>query len=261
MDKKRVLKKALKISGDVLLYAFIAICIFSVILTITAKKDPDGAATIFGKQMRYVQTESMEKCDQTDVSKFKIKDIPVHSMIFIDVVPKDADEAEKWYSKLEIGDVLTFKYVYVRQETITHRIIDIEEKGTGGYIISLAGDNKSADSENLVQVIDTSDKNSTNYVIGKVTAKNYLFGLLITTLKHPAGIVCLIILPAFAIMLLEIYKVSKLINADRKKKESEEKKKQQSELEELRRRLAELEAQKSSAGEAKNEADSGDGNA
>jgi hypothetical protein len=250
MDKKQVLKKTLKITGDVLLYAFVIICLFSVLLTITAKKDPDGTATIFGRQMRYVQTASMEKCDETDVSKFEIKDIPVNSMIFIEAVPKNAEEAAAWYSDLKVGDVLTFKYVYLRQETITHRIIAIEEKATGGYIIKLAGDNKSENSENLVQVIDTSDANSMNYVIGKVTSTNYLFGLFITTLKHPAGIVCLIIMPAFAIMLFEIYKVMKLINADKKSKENAERQAQKNELEELRRRLAELEANKSDASDS-----------
>ena len=242
MDKKQTLKKALKIGGDVLLYAFVILCLISVVLTIVAKKDPDGTATIFGRQMRYVQTASMEKCDQTDVSEYKIKDIPVNSMIFIETVPTDAEEAKAWYADLKVGDVLTFKYVYVRQETITHRITKIEEKSTGGYLITLEGDNKSENSENISQVIDTTDTLGTNYIIGKVTSTNYLFGLFITTLKHPAGIVCLIILPAFFIMFFEIYRVMKLISADKKKKENEEKLKQQSELEELRRRLAELEA-------------------
>ena len=41
---------------------------------------------------------------------------------------ENAEEAKAWYADLKVGDVLTFKYVYVRQETITHRIIDIEEK-------------------------------------------------------------------------------------------------------------------------------------
>ena len=86
-------KKVWSIVSNVLLYLFIAICLIGVILTITAKKDEDGTATIFGMQMRLVISPSMEKCDATDVSDFEIKDIPVNSMVFIEVVPTDPTEA------------------------------------------------------------------------------------------------------------------------------------------------------------------------
>lgn len=255
MQKTKVLKKAFKIAADVVLYAFILLCLFSVILTITAKKSSDGAATIFGQQMRYVQTESMAKNEETydRISQYEIKDIPIYSMVFIEVVPEDKTEAEKWYDELEVGDVLTFKYVYVRQETITHRLIKKEANGNGGWILTLDGDNKSEGAESSVQVINTSDDPDTaqNYVIGKVVGTNYLFGLFITTLKHPAGIVCLIILPALLILFFEVFKVSRLINADKKKKDNEEKKKQLAELEELRQRLAELEANKQDSDDKK----------
>lgn len=243
MEKKRVLKQAGIITANVLLYLFIAICILGVILTITAKKDADGTATIFSKQIRYVLSPSMERCDATDVSKYKIKDIPTKSMIFIDVVPEDEAEAAQWYADLKIGDVLTFKYVYVRQETITHRITAIEKKSGGGYIISLAGDNKNSSSETLTQTIDTSNSNSPNYVIGKVTGQSYVLGLFVYALKSPVGLISIIIIPSLIIVILEIIKIINMLSADKRKKEQEEKEKQQSELNELRRRLAELEAQ------------------
>ena len=245
MNTGRKLKKALKIVGDVVLYGFIILCLICVFLTITAKKSPDGAATIFGQQMRYVQTESMAKCDATydQIKQYRIKDIPMYSMVFIEVVPEDSAKASKWYDALEIGDVLTFKYVNVRQETITHRLVEKTPDGKGGWILRLEGDNRAEGSQVGSQIIETSDTNSTNYVIGKVVGTNYLFGIAITTLKHPAGIVCLIILPAFVILFFEIFKVVRIINADRKKKFNEQTQKQQNELEELRRRLAELEEQ------------------
>ena len=244
---KRVLKKTLKIAGDVLLYAVVIIALLGVILTIFSKKDSDGAVTVFGRQMRYVLTASMEKCEQTDTSSYDIKDIPVNSMVFIETVPEDEDEAKKWYDALEEGDVLTFKYVYVKQETITHRLVGKTPNKHGGWDLELVGDNQNDNTYTSSQFIDTSDENSTNYVIGKVTGTNYLFGLFITILKHPAGMVCLVILPAFAIMFYEIFKVYRLINADKRERDSEEKKKQQDELDELRRRLAELEASNASA--------------
>ena len=130
MEKTQVVKKVGKVTINVLLYLFIALCIFGVVLTIISKKEPDGTATVLGKQMRVVLSSSMEECDETDVSKFRIKDIPTGSMVFIDAVPKDEEEAEKWYSKLKIGDILTFKYVYVkhpqsRDGPCAHRAQDI----------------------------------------------------------------------------------------------------------------------------------------
>lgn len=241
MGKTQALRKAAKVLANILLYAFMAICIFGVILTITAKKDEDGTATILGKQIRYVLSPSMEECDATDVTKYDIKDIPTGSMVFIDVVPEDEAEAEKWYADLEIGDVLTFKYVYVKQETITHRITDIQQKD-GGYIIMLEGDNKNSDSGTLTQTIDTSQKNSPNYVIGKVTGQSYLFGLFIGALKAPIGIICIVILPSLAILIFEVIKIAGLLGAEKRKKEEEEKEQQQNEIDELRRRVAELEA-------------------
>ncbi|MBO5355395.1 MAG: S26 family signal peptidase [Clostridia bacterium] len=240
--EKQKLKKAGKITVDVITYLFIVLCVLAVVLVITSKRDPDGTSTIFGKQMRYVQSPSMEKCDATDVSAFEIKDIPMRSMVFIETVPDDPAKAAEWYASLKVGDVLTFKYVYVRQETITHRITAIEPKETGGYIISLEGDNKNSEDGALTQKIDTSIENSPNYIIGKVTGQNYPLGLLINALKSPAGIVCIIILPALAIIVLEVIKIVNVFGAERKKKDDEVKAQQQSELEELRARLAQLEA-------------------
>jgi len=245
METRKALKKVGRIALDAIIYLFIALCLVAVVLVITSKKDSDGTATLFGKQMRFVQSPSMEKCEATDVSGFEIKDIPMRSMIFIDVVPDDKAKADEWYADLKVGDVLTFKYVYVRQETITHRITAIEPKETGGYIISLEGDNKSSDDGVLTQEIDTSLENSPNYIIGKVTGQSYPLGLLINVLKSPVGIVCIIILPALAIIVFEIIKIINVFGADRKKKEDKEKEMKQNELDELRRRLAELEAKNS----------------
>ena len=242
MEKTQVIKKTAKIVANVLLYAFIAVCIFGVILTISSKKDADGTATIFGKQMRLVLSPSMEKCDATDVQGYDIKHIPTGSMVFIDVVPEDDAEAEEWYKDLKKGDVLTFKYVYVRQETITHRITDIYKNENGGYTINLEGDNKDSDSEVLTQTIDTSLKNGPNYVIGKVIGQSRLIGLFVRVLKSPIGLVFIVIIPSLIIVILEIIKIIKLLGTGKRKKEQEEKERTANELDELRRRLKELEA-------------------
>ena len=244
MSKKRIAKRIAVITANVLLYSFLIVCFISVTLTLAAKKDEDGASTIFGMQMRYVLTESMEACDATDVSDYDIKDIPQKAMIFVKVVPRDPAEALEWYSDLEVGDVLTFKYVIVRQETITHRIIDIKERTDGrGYIITLRGDNVGEDGTATTQVIDTSDVNGTNYVIGKVVGQSYFLGLVVHLLKQPIGMLFVIILPALIILFFEVIKIVRLFARERKQKADQTISDQQNELEELKRRLAELEGQ------------------
>ncbi len=245
---KAKLKKAGKIILDVLLYLFLAVCVIALVLTITSKKDIDGASELFGYQMRIISSDSMEKCELTDVSDYKIGSLPLRSMIFVKVMPTDEVEADNWYRSLEVGDVLTFRYVYTNQVTITHRIVSIEEKETGGFIIELEGDNKNSDSEQLVQTIDTSNPDDTNYVIGKVTGKSFLLGFIISLLKTPIGIICIVIVPCFIIILLEVLKIVGVYGAEKKKREQEEKQKKEDELEELRRRLAELEVARNKDG-------------
>ena len=242
MSKKAKVKKTIGVLANVLLYVFIAVCFCCVVFSIISKKDPDGTANIFGYQVRFVQSNSMEKCDETDVSAYEIKDIPVKSLVFIKTVPEDEAAAKEWYKTVKVGDVLTFKYVYTRQVTITHRVTDIAEKADGsGYIITLTGDNKNSDSEVLSQTIDTSFTDSPNYVIGRVTGVNHFLGVLVYALKSRVGIVCFIILPCLLVIAYEIWRIVNAVSADKKQKRNDEEAKQQQELEALRRRLAELE--------------------
>lgn len=247
MNRTQVIKKAAKIAATILTYVFIFVCIVGVIFTITAKKDADGTLTILGMQMRVVLSPSMEKCDATDVSEYEIKDIPTKSMVFIETAPEDPEAAAEWYANLKIGDVLTFKYVYVKQETITHRITGIHyEGGEKGYKLMLQGDNKDSDAETLTQIIYTGLENNPNYVVGKVVGQSYFLGLFVSTLKSPVGLVFIVILPCLIIAVLEIMKLVKMLTADKRKAEQEKIERQQNELEELKRRLAELESVRTS---------------
>lgn len=199
-------------------YVFLAICLFSVVFTLFSKKDVDGAAELFGIQMRVVTTDSMAKCDQTDVSAYKIKSLPPRTMVFTELVPSQPQEAQAWYDSLKVGDVLTFRYVYASQVTVTHRITSITPKDGGGYIIRLAGDNKNANTGQLYQTIDTSDLRSPNYVLGKVVAKSYLLGFFVSLLKTNMGIVCILIVPCGILAALEIIKLTELLKKQRQAK-------------------------------------------
>ncbi len=235
-------KKIINLVLNVVTYVFLAICIFALLLSITGKKDADGATDIFGIQMRVVISNSMEKCAETDVSDYPIGSLPIRTLIFIDRVPADALEAEVWYSNIQVGDVLTFRYVYITQETITHRVTGIEPK-EGGYLIHLEGDNKASDANTLTQTIDTTQKNSPNYIIGKVTAKSYPLGLLISALKSPVGIICIIIIPALIIGIFELLRLINALGADKRAKERAEMQRREDELEEVKRQLELLQQQ------------------
>lgn len=242
--KKTITGRIFGVIGNILLYIVIAIALFAVIVSITAKKDIDGTATIFNTQLRFVQSSSMEKCEETDVSKYKIKSIKVKSCIFIEVMPEDETKKAEWLDKIQIGDVLTFKYVYTKQETITHRVIEKEEKLTGGYIITLEGDNKGDGITLGKQVIDTSDDTSPNYIIGKVKGQSYILGLLVYALKSTVGIICLIIIPCLIVIAFQVIRIVRVASKDKKDKAEKTNKDQLNEIEELKRKLAILEEEK-----------------
>ncbi len=242
-------RKLLGVCVNIITYVFFALCVFALVTSVTAKKSPDGATTVLGMQMRVVVSNSMEKCDETDVSAYKIKDIPIKSMVFIETVPADAAEAEAWYSELQVGDVLTFRYVYIQQETITHRITSIAPKEGGGYIIQLAGDNKASDVDTLAQTIDTSLTDSPDYVIGKVVATNYPLGLLTTAVKSPVGIICIVIIPSLIIMIFEIFRMVNVLSEGKRRAEQEKQAARDAELEEMRRQLEALQQQQAQAAE------------
>lgn len=240
---KRKIGSACKIVLTVLLYAVLILGLLLVLISIGTKKDSDGAATLFGYQFRIIQSDSMAKCDQTDVSDYEIKDLPVKTLIIIQTVPQDKEAANEWYEDIEEGDVLTFRYKYTQQVTITHRVKNIryiEEKG--GYEIELVGDNKaSEDQELLAQTIYTWEEDSYNYVIGKVTGASFPLGWLIYAMRSPVGIICLVLIPSLSVIIIEIVRIVNVLGEDKKKKAKEEAQKKEDEIEELKRRLAMLE--------------------
>ena len=239
--KKNALKAILRAVGYFFVAIIAALAVFSISITIASKKDSDGTATAFGHQLRFVRSSSMEKCDLVDVSGYRIKDIPVRSCVFIEVVPTEEPEAEEWYSSLEVGDVLTFKYDYTKQETITHRITKITpNEGNGGYTITLQGDNRSSEDGASTQTIDTSLADSGNYVIGKVVGQSYALGLLVYALKTPVGIVCIFIVPCALIIVWEVIRIARALSSERKEKALAAGQEKDAEIEKLRRQIEEM---------------------
>lgn len=243
--KQKVLK-ALQIAGDVLFCLIIAFALFVLIISVSAKRDADGTANVFGYQLRFVQSGSMEKCDQTDVSGYKIKSIPVKSCVFIKKAPAPDDQQalNEWCSALSVGDVLTFQYskygaANIQDKVITHRIVKIEPK-EGGYIITLEGDNKNDTGSVGQQVIDTTKADGLDYIIGKVEGQSYFLGLCVYALKSPVGLVFIIIVPCMIVIAYEVIKIITVLNKDKKDRQQQEKTAKEDEIALLRKQLEEL---------------------
>lgn len=230
-----MIKKIFKITSDILLYCFIFLGLITIIITLSSKKDIDGATNIFNYQLRLVITDSMDKCSETNVSKYKIKSIPKNSLVLIKKI-EDND-----YKKIKEGDVLTFRYLYTEQVTITHRVKSIVEKDTGGYIIELVGDNKTGESELLVQTIDTSIEESPNYIIGEVVYTSIIIGFILNMLKSSLGIVFIIIIPSFIIILLEVIKIINVTVIENRKLAERKANEKEQEILELKKKLKEME--------------------
>ena len=222
------INKSLSIVANTLVYVFCAICLVLFLFTVFSKRDTDGAVKLFGYEMRVVLSGSMEKHPDVNVADYKIKDIKTGSMVFVRLVPDNVTKAQEFYSKLKVGDVLTFRYDVSKQQisvrhspqmTITHRIIDIQPSDNGGYIITLRGDNQSATGLTDVQIIDTSAEESPNYVVGKVTAKSFLFGWLAYSLKRPLGLAMLIITPCAIIIVWNVVRIVNLLKNGKRQSE------------------------------------------
>lgn len=234
--------KALKKIISVLSYLFILFAAVFTILTINMKGNTKEGMNLFGYQMLVVETESMEPNPLVDVSKFDIKSIKKDAMVFVELV--DEKDPYKFYENIEVNDVVTFRYmVGNRQETITHRVIEREEID-GGFIFTLRGDNINEDGTTSCQIINTTEKDSFNYIIGEVKGVSYGIGVVITILKSKVGLICAIIIPCVILIIGEVIKIANELNKDKKKKSKEkeiELDNKTKELEELKRRLLELE--------------------
>lgn len=238
-----IVKKAGKILSNAVLYAFVLLGLLSVVLTLTAKRSQDGTVRILGYEGRIVLSGSMEKCEATwdEIRGYRIKDIPLRSMIVVQTVPQEPSEARAWYGALSVGDVLTFRYFYNGQVTVTHRIRAIEEKPSGGYIIRLIGDNRSDEAWGSVeQVIDTDQSEiSPNFVLGKVVGQSPAIGWVIYAKKKPTCLLFFIILPSALLILYEIVRIRTILHTGKEEAAARER---DEEVELLRQKIAALEA-------------------
>lgn len=152
----------------------------AILIIAASPKMEDGTTRIFGHELRLVATNSMADNGNVDTSGYKIGSFDKDTLVAVECVPDDEKAALDWYAGVKVGDVLTVRYTYNVQMTITHRVTEVRAKDDGsGYIISLKGDNYSSDAGTLSQVIDTSDPLKMHYVIGRVVWKSHTVGVIV----------------------------------------------------------------------------------
>lgn len=238
-NTKKKRNKALKIMGNVIFYTvfafFFAVACFSVTSRLTGGRIGDS-------QYLVVVSSSMagEKQEEYD-----IKTIPVKSLIKVDLI-KDGKEDE-FYSSLKKGDVITFNYIPLDNNTITHRIIsDPTRLEDGTYVYELKGD--AVEGEGNIQTLYSDGRNGE--ILGKVSFVSLPLGEMYFFISSKVGTVVLVILPSSAICVFEIAKIIYVVSENNRKKkeavelaEKETKAKEiedkNKEIEELRRQLEE----------------------
>lgn len=249
---KSLFQKILDVIVTIIVVLVVIIAILVLLITITSKKSPDGAMNVFGYQMRTILTGSMEKCqhkdtnvecDHVDVSGYSVGHLPIDTMIFIELVPQNEQDAQKWYSSLKVGDVLTFR-CDLADLAITHRIIDIDPVGNG-YEITLMGDNRGDDGNASEQTLRTDQMDNSNYVIGKVVGHNLFLGKLVKLIKQPLGVVIVIIAPCLLIVIVEIIRIISILLLSKREKEQEKNEQNLRQVEELKMQIAQAQQARS----------------
>lgn len=183
--------------------------------------------TVGGMQYRIVLTGSMEG-ERED-------SIRTHSIIGIEVVPKDAAERETFFSALKEGDVITFND-WTRTGTAddpvvnTHRIIEVIETADGRAYRTQGDANESPDAEPVAE----------EDVIGKVVWSNYPLGSFLYFLCSSTGIIVCLIVPASVILIYEVINIIRILRSEKRRKQQEETDAREQEIERLRAELEEL---------------------
>lgn len=273
--KETVWKKVLNISLDVLFALFVLLGVFLISANVSANKN-NGTIVLFNNQLRIIETGSMaenKNYTKEEYKSFKIKNLPIETLISIDDITKKSHEKrDAFYATLKRGDVLTFKYpVSGLTSVVTHRITKVEQLGDRNfysddytqllytrpnYKITLKGDAVEGEGGGLYQIIETArdEEDPTTYVIGKVTWASLPAGKMTKFTTSKWGIMVFVIIPCGVLLAYEVNKIAFVIVRERKAKKDQKKlSEKDEEIEELRKKLAELESKSKKEEETKEE--------
>lgn len=212
---------------NIVLYVFLGILLVFDGFALYSKmnmKGKNGTMNFFGNEVRLVLTGSMNGTDEfyEQHPEFKVKRIRVHDAVYVKTAPAaDAkqEKIDKFYSKIVIGDILTFIDQLHGNKIVSHRIVSIKIKvnpETGGniYKFTMLGDHPDAHDDTPQPA--ASDGGT---IIGKVTGTNRVLGnVLYALVGQKIILVCTVIIPCGVFALIEIIKIIFILSQSRREK-------------------------------------------
>lgn len=203
--------KVLKIVGNVLFYAVIAILLLYSLIVITSRGS-NNIPNVFGKGFLAVETDSMVGSNPDSFNP--------NDLIFVKILKED----EK---NFVVGQIVTFKDPSKNYALNTHRIVAIVD----GYY-QTQGDNEQQADFYLLEGDD---------IVALYEGKVLGLGGFVLFIQSQLGFGLLVLLPIFLVLLYQGYKVVAAVFAIKKEKlikaHEEEKAKAQAELEAEKERM------------------------
>ncbi len=197
-NKKERVMKILKISGNVLIWIFVAFSALITIMTLASQGNKHGVPSLFGYGIVSIETPSMEPTYN------------VGDLVFVEMVD---DETLKNVKK---GDIITFRVpvnideVVKKGDLLTHRVIS-NENG----VIKTQGDNKETN--------PVADKFTLIYTdiagICKEDKKAAGLGNIIKFLREPMGFLLCIVVPMIIFFGFELYNFIHILMVEKAKKQ------------------------------------------
>jgi signal peptidase len=175
-------KRILKITGNVVFYAFVILVMVFAISNISVKNDGD-IPNVFGKGYIAVVSDSMNG-DQPD--SFDKGDLIIVKVL------KSAEEKKA----LKVGDIITF-YDFDLNSLNSHRIVDIQTNTNGDLLFTTKGDKEGLGEDVVLKGFEDIKA----IYVGKVTN----LGGAINYLQTPAGFAIFIVLPTVAFLGYELF--------------------------------------------------------
>lgn len=145
MEKNFNAKKTVNLVVNVILWIFVAFCVFVTIVAVSANANAKNVPTVGGKCYLYVQSGSMDAEKPAGVPENKPSGFSKGTMIIGKYISTD-DAA---IDALEVGDIVTYEWdingdgVVSPGEYNTHRITAIRRNDNGNVIsVTTMGDNE-----------------------------------------------------------------------------------------------------------------------
>ncbi len=201
-NKKERVMKILKISGNVLIWIFVAFSALITIMTLSSQGNKHGVPNLFGYGIVSIESPSMEPTYN------------VGDLVFVEIL--DINEGADNFLEIKDGDIITFRVpvdiddVVKKGDLLTHRVVS-NENGA----IKTQGDNKET---NPVE-----DKFIVNYndIVGicKEDKKAAGLGNIIKFLREPMGFLLCIVVPMIIFFGFELYNFIHILMVEKAKKQ------------------------------------------